>query len=62
MNMKCDKCGNDSRHLVRVLSDEDTINTGTSARGTEQTTAPPPTETNGVLLVSISSNSNIRIV
>jgi hypothetical protein len=45
MNMKCDKCGNDSRHLVRVLSDEDTINTGTSARGTEQTTAPPPTET-----------------
>jgi hypothetical protein len=45
MNMKCDKCGNDSKYLVRVLSDQDTTNTGTSARGTEQTTAPPPTET-----------------
>ena len=29
MNMKCDKCGNDSKYLIRVLSDQDTVDTGT---------------------------------
>gem|GEM_PF-2159129 len=41
MNMKCDKCGNDSKYLIRVLSDQDTGVTGTSARGTVRTANPP---------------------
>ena len=41
MNMKCDKCGNESKYLIRVLSDQDTVDIGTSARGTSQTAHPP---------------------
>ena len=41
MNMKCDKCGNDSKYLIRVLSDQDTVDTCTSVRGTPQTANPP---------------------
>lgn len=49
MNMKCDKCGNDSKYLIRVLSDQDTGVTGTSARGTVRT-ANPPIETEWCLV------------
>jgi hypothetical protein len=49
MNMKCDKCGNDSKYLIRVLSDQDTVDTGTSARGTAQS-AHPPIETEWCLV------------
>jgi len=41
MNMKCEKCGNDSKYLIRVLSNQDTVDTGTSARGTAQSAHPP---------------------
>ena len=44
MTMKCDRCGNESKYLIKVLSGQDISGTGTSGRGTEQTTAPPPVE------------------
>ena len=44
MTMKCDRCGNESKYLIKVLSEQDISGTGTSGRGTEQTTAPPPVE------------------
>jgi len=39
--MKCDKCGNESKYLIKVLSGQDIVDTGTSARGTAQTIHPP---------------------
>jgi hypothetical protein len=42
--MKCDRCGDESKYLIKVLSEQDITDTGTSGRVTEQTTAPPPVE------------------
>ena len=40
--MKCDKCGNESKYAVKILSEEqDITNTRTTKRGTEQTPIPP---------------------
>jgi hypothetical protein len=39
--MRCDKCGNDSKHLARILSEQEIAGTGTSARGTEQSASQP---------------------
>lgn len=44
LTMKCDRCGNESKYLIKVLSEQGITGTGTSGRGTEQTTAPPPVE------------------
>jgi hypothetical protein len=44
MTMKCDRCGNESKYLIKVLSEQDITGTGTRSRGTEQTTVPPPLE------------------
>ena len=41
--MKCDKCGNESKYAVKILSEEqDITNTRTTSRGTEQSPTPPP--------------------
>ncbi|MDQ3868324.1 MAG: hypothetical protein M3250_02055 [Thermoproteota archaeon] len=41
--MKCDKCGNETKYAVKILSEEqDITDTRTSSRGTEQTPTPPP--------------------
>ena len=43
--MKCDKCGNETKYAVKILSEEqDITNTRTTKRGTEQTPTPPPTD------------------
>lgn len=40
--MKCDKCGNESKYTVKVLSEEqDITDTQTTSRGTQQTATPP---------------------
>ena len=40
--MKCDKCGNESKYTVKVLSEEqDITDTQTTGRGTQQTATPP---------------------
>ena len=44
MTMKWIRCGNESKYLIKVLLEQDISGTGTSGRGTEQTTAPPPVE------------------
>jgi hypothetical protein len=41
-NMLCDKCGKDTKYLVRVLSEEDVVDSGMSSRGTEPRTEPLP--------------------
>ena len=38
--MLCDKCGKDTKYLVRVLSEEDFADSGMSSRGTEPRTEP----------------------
>ena len=48
--MKCDKCGNESEHVVRVLSEQDVaeeggISSSMSSRGTEPRTEALPVET-----------------
>ena len=40
--MKCDRCGNESKYLVRVLSEQDVTGSGMSSRGTEPRTEPLP--------------------
>jgi hypothetical protein len=40
--MKCDRCGNESKYLVRVLSEQDVVDSGMSSRGTEPRTEPLP--------------------
>jgi hypothetical protein len=41
--MKCDKCGNETKYAVKILSEEqDITDTRTTSRGTEQTHTPPP--------------------
>jgi hypothetical protein len=40
--MKCDRCGNESKYLVRVLSEQDVTDSGMSSRGTEPRTEPLP--------------------
>ena len=40
--MKCDRCGNESKYLVRVLSEQDVVDSGISSRGTESRTEPLP--------------------
>jgi hypothetical protein len=40
--MKCDRCGNESKYLVRVLSEQDVTGSDTSSRGTEPRTEPLP--------------------
>jgi hypothetical protein len=42
--MKCDRCGNESKYLVRVLSEQDVTDSGVSSRGTESRTEPLPTD------------------
>jgi hypothetical protein len=41
--MKCDKCGNETKHTVKVLSEEqDITDTQTTSRGTQQTAPTHP--------------------
>jgi hypothetical protein len=40
--MLCDKCGKDTKYLVRVLSEHDVVDSGMSSRGTEPRTEPLP--------------------
>ena len=41
--MKRDKCGNESKYAVKILSEEqDIIDICTNSRDTEQTPTPPP--------------------
>jgi hypothetical protein len=40
--MKCDRCGNESKYLVRILSEQDLVDSGMSSRGTEPRTEPLP--------------------
>ncbi len=40
--MLCDKCGKETKHLVRALSEEDVMDSGMSSRGTEPRTEPLP--------------------
>jgi hypothetical protein len=56
--MKCDRCGNESKYLVRVLSEQEVTDSGMSSRGTEPRTEPLPIDHNGALIVLISSNNN----
>jgi len=44
MNCDCDKCGKDTRYLVRVLSEQDAVDSGISSRGTEPRTEPLPVD------------------
>ena len=37
MTMKCDRCGNESKYLIKVLLEQDISGTGTSGRGTAGT-------------------------
>ncbi|HJT49851.1 MAG TPA: hypothetical protein VJ729_16850 [Nitrososphaeraceae archaeon] len=40
--MLCDKCRKDTKYLVRVLSEQDVVDSGMSSRGTESRTEPLP--------------------
>jgi hypothetical protein len=41
-SMLRDECGKDTKYLVRVLSEQDVVDSGMSSRGTEQRTEPLP--------------------
>jgi hypothetical protein len=40
--MKCDRCSNESKYLVRVLFEQDVTDSVMSSRGTEPGTEPLP--------------------
>ena len=42
-NMICDKCGKDTKNLVRVISEHD-VESGMSSRGTEAIKEPLPVD------------------
>jgi hypothetical protein len=42
--MLCDKCGKDTKYLVRVISEQDVVDSGMSSRGTEPRTEPLPVD------------------
>ena len=59
--MKCDRCGNESKYLVRVLSEQDVTDSGMSSRGTEPRTEPLPIDQQWCLNCINQQNNNNRM-